>query len=136
LPLVLAPIALLARHSSRMQRATSALACAGIVVAAALLLRENLHGAIPSLKIGGYPAPFGVSFVADTLSSLMALVNGTLGLAVSIYGEDEPHVPRLRDPLLLVMVAGVSGAFLTGDLFNFYVWVEVMVVASFGLLVL
>ena len=90
-------------------------------------------------QMGGWPAPFGITLVADTLSAVMVFVTGIVALTVSIYAVAEIDRPVERlgyHALFQVLIAGVTGAFLTGDLFNLYVWFEVMLIASFGLLVM
>jgi multicomponent Na+:H+ antiporter subunit D len=90
-------------------------------------------------QTGGWPAPFGITLVADVLSAVMVAVTALVGLASAVYAlaDIDPTRARLGFPALLhVLLGGVCGAFLTGDLFNLYVWFEVMLMASFGLLVL
>jgi multicomponent Na+:H+ antiporter subunit D len=92
-----------------------------------------------SMTMGRWLPPFGISFTADIASAVFALAAAGVTLVVLVYlRHDMPDRAR-RDgvyPLVLLLLAGVSGAFLTGDLFNLYVWFEVMLIASFGLMVL
>lgn len=88
---------------------------------------------------GGWVAPFGISLVADPLSAIMLFLAGLLMLTTLIFGFatlDRRHEHFFFYPMLLLLLFGVSGAFITGDLFNLYVWFEVLLVASFGLLTL
>jgi len=90
-------------------------------------------------QMGGWPAPFGITLVADFLSAVMVLITAITGFAVAIYalGDITARQARLGyHALFQILLAGVTGAFLTGDLFNLYVWFEVMLIASFGLLIL
>jgi len=76
---------------------------------------------------------------ADMLSSIMLVLGGLMALAVSIYACFDLDQPRIRFgfyPLCLIMMMGVNGAFVTGDLFNMYVWFEVLLTSSFILLAL
>ncbi len=94
---------------------------------------------IQVVQFGGWSAPFGITFVADILSALMVLVTAVIGLAVSIFAITglRPKSQRYGFfTLLHVLSMGVTGAFLTGDLFNLYVWFEVMLIASFVLMAL
>jgi multicomponent Na+:H+ antiporter subunit D len=78
-------------------------------------------------------------FVADVFSGVMIAMTGTMGFAVAVYAWADLDRFRIRSgfyPLYHVLLMGVSGAFLTGDLFNLYVWFEVMLMASFVLMVL
>ena len=138
LPLSAAIIAGVQRDSGRMRQLVSL--CAGVAflgVAASLMLHVLREGVL-SVQIGSWPAPFGITLVADYLSAGMVLVTAVIGLATIVYSIGD--VPRrglykIYHPLLLALLAGVSGAFLAGDLFNLYVWFEVMLIASIALLV-
>jgi multicomponent Na+:H+ antiporter subunit D len=104
----------------------------------ALLLRVTGEGPL-SMTMGRWLPPFGISFTADVVSAVFALAAAGVTLVVLIYLRmDMPDRAR-RDgvyPLILLLLGGVSGSFLTGDLFNLYVWFEVMLIASFGLMVM
>jgi multicomponent Na+:H+ antiporter subunit D len=140
IPLIAAAAALAGWRSVRFQRwmgvlGTAALTASGAWLLAALRLGDGIH----AVQIGEWPAPFGITFVADLLSAIMVLLTGVIGLAVAVYSLasiDEPRESFGYYPLLLILLAGVCGAFLTGDIFNLYVWFEVMLIASFVLLAL
>ncbi|HKK74552.1 MAG TPA: proton-conducting transporter membrane subunit [Saprospiraceae bacterium] len=94
---------------------------------------------IQVVQIGNWPAPFGITLVADLLASGMVLVSAIIALAIILYSLQDISAQRKKNgffPVLLVMLFGVCGSFLTGDIFNLYVWFEVMLVASFVLIVL
>ena len=98
-----------------------------------------LQSQVVVLHVGAWPAPFGISLVADTLSALLVMVTGLMGVVVTLYSRYEMDTRRVRYgyyPLLQILIAGVTGAFLTADLFNLYVWFEVMLISSFVLMVL
>lgn len=103
------------------------------------LLRRTLETGPMSMTMGNWLPPFGISFTADAMGGAFALAASGVTLLLVVYiSADMPQGAR-RDgihPLILVLLAGVSGSFLTGDLFNLYVWFEVMLIASFGLMVL
>ena len=89
------------------------------------------------LQSGGWAAPFGISLVADRFAAVMVAVAAFMGFGVAWYAVGEIDSERLRRyffPLYLGLLFGVNGAFLTGDLFNLYVWFEVMLIASFVLM--
>jgi multicomponent Na+:H+ antiporter subunit D len=91
------------------------------------------------MTMGKWLPPFGISFTADMLGVGFALTGAFATLCVVLYLQSDTPEAAVRDgvyPLVLLLLAGVSGAFLTGDLFNLYVWFEVMLIASFGLMVL
>jgi len=103
------------------------------------LLVRVAEGGPLSMAMGGWRPPFGISFTADLLSALFLSVSGFAGLACGIYAIasiDEEGRRYGFYPFLFMVMAGVSGAFLTGDIFNLYVWFEVMLIGSFGLLIL
>ncbi|MCB1508806.1 MAG: Na+/H+ antiporter subunit D, partial [Hyphomicrobiaceae bacterium] len=82
---------------------------------------------------------FGISFVVDAFGAVLALATSVVGLAAVIFARSEISEDNKRYgffPFLLLMIGGVSGAFLTGDIFNLYVWFEVLLISSFGLIVL
>ena len=111
----------------------------GILASAiAILIRVQTDG-IQVLQIAGWPAPFGITLVADPFSAMLVVMVGILATAVtaqSFAGVDPRREALGYHPLVHVLLMGVSGAFLTGDVFNLYVWFEVMLIASFVLMVL
>ena len=139
LPLAGAAVLLMLREAREAQYAL-ALAVVGAVLVSGigLALRVAETGPV-SMTMGRWLPPFGISFTADIASAVFALVAAGVTMVVLVYLRlDMPDRAR-RDgvyPLILLLLAGVSGSFLTGDLFNLYVWFEVMLISSFGLLVL
>lgn len=117
---------------------------AGIVLLAALaadvgLLSHVLAAGPLAVTMGGWMPPFGISFVADSVGTGFALVSAFVAFAVvlALQGDEASRAMRSGSyPLLLVLVAGASGASLTGDIFNLYVWFEVMLIAALGLVAL
>ena len=110
-----------------------------MLAAAVLLLARVARGATVSMDFGGWGAPFGVTFVADRLSAALCTVAGVVALAVAVFARADIRARRRRagfDPLFLGMLAAVNGAFLTGDIFNLYVWFELMLVTALGLVTL
>ena len=139
IPLLTAALSLLARDRKSVQRALSLCCMLGLVAVSAGLLYSVTTEGIAAVQIGHWPAPFGITLVADAFSSIMVVLAAIVGLAVAIYSfltVDEGRESLGYYPLLNVLMMGVCGAFLTGDLFNLYVWFEVMLMASFILLAL
>lgn len=139
LPLLLAVLSLLAWRWVQVQKV---LAVAGSAllggITLALLLRVQAQG-IQTSQIGSWPAPFGISLVVDGLSAILLFAAALVYLLVSIYSLAAIDPGRLRwgyFTLVHFLMVGVNGAFCTGDLFNLYVWFEVMLMASFVLMVL
>ncbi|MBU0723369.1 MAG: Na+/H+ antiporter subunit D [Alphaproteobacteria bacterium] len=90
-------------------------------------------------QMGGWRAPFGITIIIDVFSAIMLVITGLMAVAVAIYAMGPGAVERDKagfQPLFHSLILGVAGAFSTGDIFNLYVWFEVMLIASFGLLVL
>ena len=90
-----------------------------------------------SLNAGMWKAPFGITFVADTLSATLTLLTSFCGLAVSAYATATISNARIRFgflPVFHFLLTGLYGAFLTGDAFNMYVWFEIIIITSFVLL--
>lgn len=109
-----------------------------LLAAIALLLQVENLGPV-AVNLGNWPAPFAISFIADRLSSLLVLTTSLVALLVMITARhdlsDQPNY-LLHLVGMNVLVAGVCGAFLTGDLFNLYVWFEVILIGSFVLMTL
>ncbi len=108
-----------------------------LLVGSAFLLREVwLHG-IQVMQIGNWPAPFGITLVADLLSAGLLLTTSLLGIFVFIFSIPNINLERKEYgfyPILMFLLFGISGALLAGDIFNLYVWFEVMLMSSFVLL--
>ncbi|SHG74811.1 Na+/H+ antiporter subunit D [Marivita hallyeonensis] len=110
-----------------------------LLAASIVLMNTVLREGVIAGQMGGWAAPFGITLVADLLSAVMVLITAIVAVAVSIYAlaDVDEKMERLGyHALFNMLIAGVVGAFVTGDLFNLYVWFEVMLIASFGLLVL
>ncbi|MCX2728355.1 Na+/H+ antiporter subunit D [Thermomicrobium sp. 4228-Ro] len=109
------------------------------LLAAAVLLADVWTHGIRVIAIGRWPPPYGIVLVADLFSSALLVVSQLVSWATVVYATAWMDPDRERAgfyPLVFVLLVGVNGAFLTGDLFNLYVWFEVMLMASFVLLVL
>lgn len=110
---------------------------AGILASAVAVLARVEASGIQVLQIGAWAAPFGITLVADLFSALLVVMVGIVGLVVtgnSFSGVDPRREAFGYHALLHILLMGVSGAFLTGDIFNLYVWFEVMLIASFVLM--
>jgi multicomponent Na+:H+ antiporter subunit D len=121
------------------QRCITALAAGAMLLTALLLVMEVLRQGVIASQMGDWAAPFGITMVADLLSAAMVAITALLYAATALHAQADPEMTAeegLWHPLLAALVLGVAGAFLAGDLFNLYVWFEVMLIASFGLLVL
>jgi multicomponent Na+:H+ antiporter subunit D len=141
LPMLGAALTLILGRRPRLQRLVSILVLTGVVaVAATLALQANAHGP-QTLWVGAWPRGFGIVLVADRLSGLMLTVAALVTLAVLLYsaGQEQEEVKKetpvsIFHPTFLLMCAGVSNAFLAGDLFNLFVGFEILLFASYVLL--
>ncbi|WP_232687555.1 complex I subunit 5 family protein [Halobacterium zhouii] len=131
-------ICLLARRSLRVQRAVSVVGVFAYAGAVGLLVLRVLPDATLTYNVGGWPAPFAIVAVADALSVFMLCLAAVLAVPsllfslryVGDFGEQLTY-----HPLFHFMLAGVTGAFLTSDIFNLFVWFEVLLMASYVLVV-
>lgn len=139
IPLLTAAVLLLFGKNRGMQRYMGLLGSGALFVTSIILLIVVRQDGIQAIQLGNWPAPYGITLVADLLSAIMVLLAGLMGLTVTVYSlvtMDEERERFSYYPLLQILLMGVCGAFLTGDIFNLYVWFEVMLIASFVLLVL
>ena len=138
-PLGTAVILLLAPARPLLQRWIGLIGSTVLLACGVILFRSVNADGIQVLQMSGWPAPFGITLVADLLASMLVVAVGVVGVAVSVAafaGVDPKREAFGYHPLVQILLTGVSGAFLTGDLFNLYVWFEVMLVASFVLMAL
>lgn len=139
LPLFFAIIMIFFSKSRQIQRGLNLVSTGlGMILAVFILLEVNRFG-ITAVTLGGWPAPFGITFVADLLSAIMLVMSGLIGFATAVYSYgtiDTKSENFYFYPLFQILLMGVNGAFLTGDIFNLYVWYEVMLISSFVLLAL
>jgi len=139
LPLLVGVLDIMLRAWPRLSAWLSIAAFATVSAAGAALLSRAVTEGPFAMTMGQWLPPFGISLVVDPLGALLALMAGLTGLAVAIYALVDIDVAGRRAgfyAMLCWLIAGVNGAFLTGDIFNLYVWFEVFVIASFGLIVL
>ncbi|HEV7378981.1 MAG TPA: proton-conducting transporter membrane subunit, partial [Dyadobacter sp.] len=110
----------------------------GFLLAVALFVKVY-NGGILTMNGANWDAPFGIVFVADLFSSTMVLLTSIAALAVSIFSAVGVGRARMLFgyfPIFHFLIMGLNGAFLTGDIFNLYVWFEVVIISSFVLLTL
>ena len=138
MPFATAAAAFLARD----RRGSGWISVAGSVVSLGLaihLVMLVLHHGVIAGQVSGWAAPFGITLAADYLAAAMVLITAIIALAVGLWSLAEVGQTSRRlgwHGLFQTLIGGVTGAFLTGDLFNLYVWFEVLLISSFGLLVI
>ena len=131
-------LTLLTRRWIRVQQATSLLGAVVYAVAVGAMILAVYPDTILTYQLGEWPAPFGITIVADSLSAFMlgltaVLVVPAIVFSIRYIGEYGQRISY--HPLFHFMLVGVTGSFLTGDIFNMFVWFEVMLMASYVLVV-
>ena len=145
LPLLGAGLSVVFARMRNVQRAISLVVLFGLVVNNVILLVRvdeatgNAAGGIAVSQAGGWVAPLGISLVVDRLAAMMLVVSSLMLISVIVYAIGQ-HAEERRfaafHPVYLILAAGVSASFITGDLFNLFVGFEMMLVASYVLLTL
>jgi len=136
LPMVTGALLLvLGKSRPGLERALGVASTAALIPVAALLMSAADAGHTQVYYLGDWPAPFGIVLVLDRLSALMLAVCAVLATASVVFatGGDDARGPHFH-ALFQFQLLGVNGAFLTGDLFNLFVFFEILLIASYCLL--
>ncbi len=147
LPLLGAALSLVVSRRPSVQRAVSVVVLsAQLALDVTLLVQVDAHGPLV-MHLGGWAAPVGITLVADRLAGIMMVVSTVVTLAVLVYaigqgranngdraGENTESPTVVFHPAFLILAAGVSNAFVAGDLFNLFVSFEILLTASYVLL--
>lgn len=139
IPLALAAVMLCSLRAVRLHRWLAVAGTAGMTVLSLLLLYRVRTQGVLVAQMGNWPAPYGITLAADLFSAIMVILSSVTGFAIALYSIGAGEVEREKHgyyPLVMVLLMGVNGAFLTGDAFNLYVCFEIMLMASFVLLAL
>lgn len=139
IPLLTAVILLLLRQRLTLVRIVSLTGSGVALVVALWLLLRVADGEVLVTQLGNWPAPYGITFVVDPLSAIMLTLAALMGLIVQVYAVGSMDRGREEAgfyPLYQFLLMGVCGSFITGDLFNLYVFFEIMLISSFGLMTL
>lgn len=139
IPLTSLLLALMVRRHIALVRALSLTGATLLLLVGIQLVWLAAGGTVLTGQVGGWQAPFGISLVIDRLSAVMIAISALIGLVTLLYGVTRDN-DRLvgRDFHLFVqgLLTGICGAFITADIFNLYVWFEVLLIASFALMAL
>lgn len=128
-------LVLLRGSATRVRRSVSMTAAVILVIVALQLLTASADGSIAVYRLGNWPAPFGIVLVADRLATAMVALTALLGACALLYAiQGADRAGRHFHVLFQFQLFGLNGAFLTGDLFNLFVFFEVLLIASYGLL--
>jgi len=139
IPIIVAVLLLFFRSYPTIQRWSSLLAMMTVVFISLWILHQVHQEGIIRLDFGGWAPPFGISFIADGFAMLLVTTSSIVAMLCILYAvfvRDERRETFFLYPFMLLLVAGVNGAFLTGDLFNLFVCFEVMLLASYVLMTL
>ena len=141
LPLLGAALSLMLGSRPDFQRVIGLIVLSGVVVITSVLVYHTDTEGPVVLQLGGYAAPVGITLVADRLAALLLLVSAVVTLAVLVFSIGQRVTDYGREiasttfqPAYLVLCAGVSLAYITGDLFNLFVAFEIMLSASYVLI--
>ena len=138
-PLVAAALMLIVRPLLAQRTISGMALLASLVTSITVLVDVWGDGPVKVVRLGGWPGEFAITMVADRLASVMVVVALVVVSAVLVYamgqgGADEKS--PFYHPVYMVMAAGISQAFLAGDLFNLFVAFEILLMASYVLLTL
>lgn len=137
IPFLTGIICVLAYKNQRVQQVVSMVGAMGLFTAVITLFIHVYQNGPISMQPGGWPAPFGITWVVDLLSAIMLVLAGLMTVAVAVYATvdiDDQRQSLGYHPLYHFLMMGVCGSFITGDIFNLYVWFEIMLISSFVLL--
>ncbi len=138
LPALLAPvIGYVMRHDITLARVASMAGAVGLLGIALQLVIMSSGGETLVYRLGDWPAPFGIVLVLDRLSAVMVLLTAILALIVLWHAcaSDWDRQGRHFHAIFQFQLMGVCGAFLTGDIFNLFVFFEILLIASYGLMI-
>jgi multicomponent K+:H+ antiporter subunit D len=136
LPSLMAAVMVLAmRHDLVLQRIFGIASVSVVLAVAIYILTRAANGEVMVYELGAWPAPFGIVLAIDRLAAMMLLLTSVVALLVLVYasaGDDTRG--RHFHALFQFQLMGLNGAFLTGDIFNLFVFFEVLLIASYGLM--
>ena len=138
-PLSMALLAVLTRFHKKVQILIAIAGMSVYTLSVVWIMLEVLKTGPLVLHLGNWMAPFGITLVADSFSALLLALTAVIAVTSGAFIMQTIHPQTLEKgflSLFFALVMGVSGAFLTGDLFNLYVWFEVILITAFVLLVL
>ncbi|ANU11525.1 electron transfer [Planococcus antarcticus DSM 14505] len=138
IPSFFAAILMIFPKRLKLQRVLATVGAGSALISALVLLTKVNTDGVQAVTLGSWPAPFGISMVSDPLSALLVVTSSIITLFVVFYSFPTIGVKREQSyyyPAVLFLMVGVNGAFTTGDIFNLFVFVEVLLMASYTLIV-
>lgn len=139
IPLLTAVFLIFFKKYILVQRWISVISVTATLVTSIILVEKVKNDGIQTLDVGSWPAPFGITLVSDMLSALLVTATSLIALCCIIYSFRSIGEGRERNyyyPVVQFLIVGVNGAFTTGDIFNMFVFFEVMLMSSYVLLVI
>ncbi len=139
IPLLVSIILVFLRPFIKVQRVLSLIALVATAIVSIYILNSIQMNGVLRLDFGGWKPPYGILFVADSFSVLLVLTTAIVSSIILIYAFSSigrRYENMFFYPFVLLLIAGVNGSFLTGDLFNLFVFFEVMLLASYVLITL
>ncbi|HEX5756689.1 MAG TPA: monovalent cation/H+ antiporter subunit D [Arenimonas sp.] len=135
LPLLVAAVLLLGPRKLAWQRGLGIASTLALLLLAGVIAARADDGSLSVYLVGNWPAKLGIALLADRLSAIMLLATASLGLATLLFASAgwDRRAPHFH-ALFQLQLMGLNGAFLTGDLFNLFVFFEVLLIASYGLM--
>ncbi len=136
-PVITAILLVFLREHITLQRIISVLTLSFVVLISIVLLLAIQEQGVLRIDFSGWGPPFGILFVADSFSVLLVLIANIVAVICVLYALftiGSSYEKMYFYPFVLLMVAGVNGSFLTGDIFNLFVCFEVMLLASYALI--
>ncbi len=137
IPLLFAIVLMFFPKRIVMQRAIAIAGSASTLLVGIILLVKVQNDGVQAITLGSWPAPFGISMVSDLFSALLVLSSSLITLFVILYSISTIGVAREQSyyySAMLFLLVGVNGAFTTGDIFNLFVFVEVLLMSSYMLI--
>ncbi|EON76747.1 Na(+) H(+) antiporter subunit D [Lunatimonas lonarensis] len=135
--LFLAVLLMFCWTQKNLQKLISVVGSVIALIISGVLFASVWNNGILTTQAGDWVAPYGITFVADSLSALMVLLTAIAGLGVSIFSVGSVRNARVRFGYFAIfhfLLMGLNGAFLAGDIFNLYVWFEIIIISSFVLI--
>jgi len=136
-PLVTAIVCALTAPRERVTRAASLAGTLVLLGCALCLVATTVSGEVITTRFGNWPAPIAISFRIDRLSAVMIAISASIAVLASMYGlvtsDRTNEIGKWTPSLVHGLLAGVGGAYATADLFNLYVWFEVLLITALGL---
>ncbi|OMP67790.1 Na+/H+ antiporter subunit D [Domibacillus epiphyticus] len=139
IPLVAAIILIFLAKSIYAQRIVSVIASIATIISSIMIMAKVKSDGIQTVDMGSWPAPFGITLVSDMLSVLLVLTASVITLCVILYSFRSIGNGRERFyyyPIVQFLLLGVNGSFTTGDIFNLFVFFEIMLMSSYVLIVI